>query len=479
MKRIGLIFALLLAFSLVITSQAQEGTSDGPVYIVQPGDTLFSIALRFGVTMDELVTVNQIANPNNLEIGASLVVPGLEGISGVLTTEVVPFGETLRSLSRRYHIPLDDLARLNRIVSPAELFLGSQVVLPVDLEGELLQGRRMVRPGQSLLETAVLEGANPWSMTDRNDFETSSLALPGDVLVTPSGTNPGPGALPESITGVDFADLPFIQGETTTIEAFGEMDLTLSGSFEAADLRNGNMILAQTPFFQLADGRYVGLQGVHAMTEPGFYPYRMMIRQGEGSETVYSQNIYVGDGDYVYDPSLQVDPKTLDPAATGPENEIWNELGSRAAPDKSWDGLFASPALFPDCYTSRFGSRRSYNDGPYNFFHTGLDFCGGVGLEVKAPAPGKVTFAGPLVVRGNSIMLEHGWGINTGYMHLSEILVKEGDLVETGQVIGLVGGTGRVTGAHLHWEVWASGFQVNPVTWLETVFPQESSSDSS
>ena len=107
-----------------------------------------------------------------------------------------------------------------------------------------------------------------------------------------------------------------------------------------------------------------------------------------------------------------------------------------------------------------------------NFFHTGLDFCGGVGIEVRAPATGVVTFAEPLVVRGNAIMIDHGWGVLSGYMHLDEILVSAGDTVEPGQLIGLVGGTGRVTGAHLHWEIWVSGVQVNPVDWLEVTYPE-------
>ena len=68
-------------------------------------------------------------------------------------------------------------------------------------------------------------------------------------------------------------------------------------------------------------------------------------------------------------------------------------------------------------------------------------------------------------------MIDHGWGVYTGYMHQSEILVEAGDFVEKGQLIGLVGGTGRVTGAHLHWEIWVGGVQVDPVEWLENSFP--------
>ncbi len=113
---------------------------------------------------------------------------------------------------------------------------------------------------------------------------------------------------------------------------------------------------------------------------------------------------------------------------------------------------------YSDCWPSQYGSRRSYNGRAYIYFRTGLDFCGGVGTEILAPTAGKVIFAGPLTVRGNAVMIDHGWGVYTGYMHMSEILVQVGDLVQPGQKIGLVGGTGRVTGPHLHWEVWAGGW---------------------
>jgi murein DD-endopeptidase MepM/ murein hydrolase activator NlpD len=140
--------------------------------------------------------------------------------------------------------------------------------------------------------------------------------------------------------------------------------------------------------------------------------------------------------------------------------------------------MFTRPGVF-DEYTSRFGVRRSYNNSDYTYFHTGLDFAGGMGLPIAAPADGVVVFAGPLSVRGNATFIDHGWGIYSGFFHQSEIKVKVGDRVTKGQVIGLVGNTGRVNnaneypgaGAHLHWEVWTNGVQVNPMTWLYQQFP--------
>ncbi len=118
-----------------------------------------------------------------------------------------------------------------------------------------------------------------------------------------------------------------------------------------------------------------------------------------------------------------------------------------------------------------FGNRRSYNDSPYDFFHTGLDFCGQVGQPIYAPANGVVVFSDFLTVRGNATVIDHGEGVFTGYLHQSEFLVQTGDRVEKGQLIGRVGSTGRVVGPHLHWEVIVGGVQVNPMDWLEQEFP--------
>ena len=75
------------------------------------------------------------------------------------------------------------------------------------------------------------------------------------------------------------------------------------------------------------------------------------------------------------------------------------------------------------------------------------------------------------MVRGNVVVIEHGWGVYTAYDRLSEILVQPGDLVQSGQVMGLGGNTGCTTGPHLHWEVWVGDMQVDPVDWLERSYP--------
>jgi murein DD-endopeptidase MepM/ murein hydrolase activator NlpD len=215
------------------------------------------------------------------------------------------------------------------------------------------------------------------------------------------------------------------------------------------------------------------------MAEPGFYPFTIKGTLTDGTSFAFAQKVGVRPEDYPYDQPLTVDPATIDPAITRPEDAQWAALAATATPERLWDGLFRLPSPLPqdycletnECWTSRFGNRRSYNGSAYTFFHSGLDIAGGTGTQIFAPAAGIVVFAGPLTVRGNATMINHGWGVYTGYMHQSEIDVKVGDRVEAGDLIGLAGGTGRVEGPHLHWEVWVGGIQVDPLDWLRQSYP--------
>lgn len=130
------------------------------------------------------------------------------------------------------------------------------------------------------------------------------------------------------------------------------------------------------------------------------------------------------------------------------------EVLDHASPQWLLDGAFESPRPFD--VTAEFGQKRVFN-GELQSRHTGLDLRGQVGKPVHAAARGRVVLAGDFYFSGNGIFVDHGLGVYTGYFHLSEILVSEGDMVETGDLIGRAGATGRVTGPHLHWSLWVDG----------------------
>lgn len=463
LKRFFWIVSLLVMVGLLwpgSVGQAQEPTADGPIYIVQPGDTLWDIAVRFNVALDALMRANHLGQEDWIQAGDRLVIPGLEGIEGVIYTKEVGLGENLHSLSLRYGVAEEVIIRLNRLVSPAEIYAGRSLVLTGG-EEDGSGGRRVtLESGQSLLEAAILAGSDPWTLAARNGLQASWAALPGETLRAPGESDGGPGALPAQIEAIELS--PLVQGQTAVLRLKGSEGATLSGRLMNRPLN----------IFALQPGEYVALQGVHAMAEAGLYELVLEGTLPNNTPLSFSQQVLVNEGSFYYE-NLYVDPGTIDPAVTKPEDAEWASLAAPVTPEKYWEGMFAIPVepVFADCWPSRFGSRRSYNDSGYQFFHTGLDFCGAVGDNIYAPAPGIVVFAGFLNVRGNATLINHGWGVYTGYMHQSEILVTPGERVETGQLIGRVGNTGRVTGPHLHFEVWVGGVQVDPLSWLERAFP--------
>lgn len=473
LKKFFLTFLLLcLFFPRPGAVHAQDEIPSLPVYVVQSGDTLWDIARRFGISLEDLMQANNITDASIIKAGDELAIPGLEGVQGRLNTRALSYGESLRGLSRMYDLPVDTITRLNRIVSPAELYVGEELILPENVqpqEESSSQGlkRAMIFSGQSTLEFAVLNNLDPWSIPLVNKLRDAVQVLPGDVLMINSQdvseAESSANALPGEILEVSLNRVPWVQGKTAEIQLWGSNALSMSGTFLGHDF----------PFFQQDDGKWVALQGIHALTDIGLYPLSINLEREDGSTWSFSQKVQVASGNYPYDPELIVDPATIDPQVTDPENKQWTALAAPITNDKLWDGLFSIPveSVFSDCLTSRYGNRRSYNNSGYLYFHTGLDFCGAVGNSIFAPASGEVVFAGPLTVRGNATMINHGWGVYTAYMHQSEILVSVGDYVEAGQQIGKVGGTGRVNGPHLHLEVWVGGVQVDPEDWLQEIYP--------
>ena len=158
----------------------------------------------------------------------------------------------------------------------------------------------------------------------------------------------------------------------------------------------------------------------------------------------------------------------LTPEASAREAELRGEQFAQFDAQAAWTGPFEVPV--PGPLTSQFGVGRSFNGGPVSGFHGGADYRGAEGSPVYAPGPGRVSWTGEMPIRGNTVIIDHGGGVKSGYHHLSRIDVAAGDTVEAGTPLGAVGSTGLVTGPHLHWELTIWGVNVDPVTWLGEAF---------
>lgn len=450
--------ALVILATFLLWPAAASAQADGPSYTVQEGDTLFGIAVAFGSTVPQLAAANGLADPSAIFPGQELVIPGFEGIQGSLGFEDLAFGQTLESESIRQGVSLGDLARLNRAVNPAALLVG-QTLVTVTLESPGLAlptaARSVMQGGDTLLERAASQGTDLWTVLALNRREFRRWTVEGEALYTPDPARPTSG-LPADLEVTEAGPLPAIQGQPVMVGVRAPAGSRPVGSLGPWTLN----------FVESSPGEWIALQGVHALQEPGV----LVLAIGTSPDDLFAQPVEVDEGDYGRE-LLVVPAETLDPANTGPEDELIAEVVAQVTPERFWDGAFSFPTTFYEAFPSFFGTRRSYNGSGFIYYHTGLDLFGSSTTRVLAPADGRVAFAGFLTVRGNTTYLDHGWGVFSGFLHQSELLVQVGDMVETGQTIGFVGGTGRATGPHLHWEIWVGGVPVDPLIWTRTAFP--------
>lgn len=197
-------------------------------------------------------------------------------------------------------------------------------------------------------------------------------------------------------------------------------------------------------------------------------PLRVQVQRADGgSETV---TIAVTPRDWPTERVNGVPPKTVNPPPAIAERikrEQAQVTAARARDDDRTD--FTQTFIWPvqGRISGRFGNARVYNGQP-GAGHSGMDIAVPNGTPVKAPAAGIVTFAGPdLYLTGGTLLLDHGFGVSSNFLHLSRIDVKVGDRVEQGQVIAAVGATGRATGPHLHWGMNWFDTRIDPLLVLE------------
>jgi murein DD-endopeptidase MepM/ murein hydrolase activator NlpD len=146
------------------------------------------------------------------------------------------------------------------------------------------------------------------------------------------------------------------------------------------------------------------------------------------------------------------------------ENQRALAVGRRSQEEPpKWTAPFRKPRNSE--VSSRFGAGRTFN-GQVASRHLGVDFRGAAGAPIRAANAGVVVLVDTFFLGGRVVYIDHGGGLTTGYLHLSKALVNVGEKVARGQVIGLVGATGRVTGPHLHWTARYGAITVNPLDLL-------------
>ena len=225
-----------------------------------------------------------------------------------------------------------------------------------------------------------------------------------------------------------------------------------------------------------ASKTWVGLGGVSLETSPGFYPLELSGDTAAGKSAArqisFTRRFVIRRANY---PKTQitVDRKFTEPSPDqtrqiDEDKKIKQDFLNRVTPEREWAGRFAAPAVAP--ISDVFGTQRVFN-GKTQSSHLGLDFRVPSGTPVAAMNAGTVLLARPLYFEGNCVVLDHGQGLLTIYMHLSEFKVKEGEQVARGQEVGLSGGTGRATGPHLHVAVRWQGTYLDPAVLIKLPLP--------
>lgn len=403
----------LLPVLAVTPLYAQEPVS----YTVQSGDTLAIIAERFGVSLDALIAQNNIQDRNLISVGQILTLPLADGTLVNLSTISVLAkpGDTLVDVARRFEEDPQVLTELNPLSLTDRLFPGQPVTLPV---------------------TQIA--------ADEVRFGAISQVVAPTTLV---------------------------QGRTGQLTIESQRPISLTASWNGLPLP----LLAT-----LAKGtEQVALLPVPALLAPA--PYTLTIGYTTTGGIMLRQDriIQVVEGPYESQEILLPDDKgaLLAPEIAEAELARVADVWSQVSPTWWWREPFTRPISSQYETTSPFGTRRSYDGGPYSSYHAGQDFGAPAGVPILAPATGRVALAAPLQVRGNAVLLDHGGGIYTGYWHMSEIYVSEGQMVNAGDVLGVVGTTGLSTGAHLHWELRIYGIAVDPLQFLAAPLIIQSSTE--
>jgi murein DD-endopeptidase MepM/ murein hydrolase activator NlpD len=217
---------------------------------------------------------------------------------------------------------------------------------------------------------------------------------------------------------------------------------------------------------------WYGLSGVGLDTAPGTYQLRLDGSTASGVQTSFTQMVTVGKATYriitLSVPRKYTEPDAETLARIKREQELKNGVFARVSPERAWAGRFVAPVAGGT--SEVFGTQRTFN-GVRQGVHQGLDYRAPTGTPVAAMNSGQVILARELFFEGNCVVIDHGQGLLTLYLHLSQFKIKEGESVKRGQVIGLSGATGRVTGPHLHAAVRWRGVYLNPATLLTLTLP--------
>jgi murein DD-endopeptidase MepM/ murein hydrolase activator NlpD len=454
-----------VASSVITLAQTAEPTTqpDLPIiHVVANGENLTLIAEQYEVTVEALRVVNNLRNADVLRVGQELVIPGGEGefVAAVYTAQL---GDSLARIAHAYGTSIDALMEANLLVNRDYVPAVGQRLSVISRTGSdqpnPVQGLPyIVKEGETLLEIAARHTLSISELVRTNDLAYPVRLFPGQRLRIPG--NEVYQDLPGSWWRIDIKPQTISQGDTVSIYVESTVEGQPIGSFIGQELN----------FTSRGEG-YFALVGLDAFTEPGTYTLEL---GGIGDEPwpEFAQKLPVFSANYITQTITVPEElnELLDPQVRQDEDRFLKTIYANFTEEQRWQGPFQVPVT-NTVVTAYYGGGRSYNEGPVTIYHTGTDFDGDVGTPILAAAEGTVVYSDSLPLRGQTVIIDHGLGVMTGYYHLSEIFVALGEDVAIAQPIGLGGSTGLSTGPHLHWDLRIMDVPVDGLRWTEETFP--------
>ena len=213
--------------------------------------------------------------------------------------------------------------------------------------------------------------------------------------------------------------------------------------------------------FLQADGKNFGLMPISVKDTPGPGSIEFLSQDG----TVLATEKFTVRPTRFPSENVRLSPDIEALHSTPEEIQLLIGFRNEVTDSRYWQDPFEAPA--DGCVTSPFGVKRLHNGKPTGEFHGGVDQRTPAGEAIRAIADGKVIFARRFNVLGNAVGLDHGQGLGSMYLHMTKLAVTDGAIVKKGDVLGYAGSTGRSTGPHLHWVLYANGVNVNPAQWVK------------
>jgi murein DD-endopeptidase MepM/ murein hydrolase activator NlpD len=439
------------------TPPAEEGADIPRFHVVQQGETLLGIAELYGTTVEVLMALNGIEDAGLIYIGQELRLPGGggEAVAAVRTARV---GDSLAGLAAAYNTTPATIAAANRLIQPHYLVAGLPITLTSrtgTAEAAPPTGQSyVVQPGDTLLTIAAAYGLSSAEIMATNGLSIPVYLYPGQPLRLPGSEPYRP--LPAPWKVISFYPAPARQGETVALYVESHATGTPTGDFAGQTLR----------FAPYGEG-FLALAGLDAFLEDGRYPLELRL-EGSRPWEPFVQQVKVDPGDYgTQYISIPEDlAYLLAPEIRAEEDALLATYFSQFEPEPRWQGAFRVP-ITNTVVTAPYGAARSYNEGPIEIYHTGVDYAGPVGTPIYAPAAGTVVFSDTMALHGGTVVIDHGLGVMTAYYHLSEIRARVGQVVAGGDLIARGGSTGLSNGPHLHWDLRILGVPVNGQQWLD------------